>query len=155
MAKVTTKTLAGVGNEVEINFARFADEIPLDVIDRMLEAEADVIQPAIVANAERMLKGPYSTGDTSRAVYRKPPHNYTAARGNGQRQVTLTFRGVRRDKYHPNGTKNAEIAFVNEFGGRKNPARPFIQNAIDEKNKEAFDNAEKVFDEWLRKEKMI
>jgi hypothetical protein len=155
MAKVTTKTLAGAGNEVEVNFARFADEIPVDVIDRMLTAEADIIEPAIVSNAETMLKGPYSTGDTAKAVFRKAPHNYKAARGGGQRQVTLTFRGVRRDKYHPNGTRNAEIAFVNEFGGRGNAARPFIQTAIDEKGETAFNSAEKVFDEWLKKEKMI
>lgn len=155
MAKVTTKTLDGVGNDVEVNFARYADEIPLDVIDRMLEAEADIIEPTIVGNAETMLKGAFSTGDTARAVFRKAPHTYTSKYFRAERQVTLTFRGVRRDKYHPNGTRNAEIAFVNEFGGRGIAARAFIQNAIDEKNEEAFDNAEKVFDEWLKKEKMI
>jgi hypothetical protein len=44
---------------------------------------------------------------------------------------------------------------VNEFGGRGNAARPFIQTAIDEKGETAFNSAEKVFDEWLKKEKMI
>lgn len=153
MAKVTTKTLTGVGSADRIQ--EFIDEIPVDVIDGMLEAEADIIEPAIINNAETMLKGAFSTGGTARAVFRKAPHNYTAARGNGQRQITLTFRGVRRDKYHPNGARNAEIAFANEFGARGIPARPFIQRAIDEKGEAAFNDAERVFDEWLKKEKMI
>ena len=155
MAKVTTKRLDGIGNDLDVTFARYADEIPLDVIDRMLEAEADIIEPTIVGNAETMLKGAFSSGETARAVYRKAPHTHTWKHFRAERQITLTFRGVRRDKYHPNGTRNAEIAFVNEFGGRGITARAFIQNAIDEKSEEAFDNAEKVFDDWLKKEKMI
>ena len=90
MAKVTTKTLAG-GASAEL-IQEFMDEIPVDVIDGMLTAEADIIEPAIVSNAETMLKGPYSTGDTAKAVFRKAPHNYKAARGGGQRQVPLQFR---------------------------------------------------------------
>lgn len=154
MAKVTTKTLAGGTSANRIQ--EYIDEIPVDVIDDMLTAEADVIQPVIADNAASMLRGPYATGDTSRAIYRKKPANWGGRKGNGQRQIVLTFRGVRRDDvYHPNGTRNAEIAFVNEYGNRSTPARPFVQRAIDENEKQAFDNAEKVFDEWLKKEKMI
>lgn len=154
MAKITTKTMDGT-HDIAVEFAKFADEIPVDVIDRMLTAEADVIEPAIRSNAETMLHGSYFTGGTAKALQRKAPHNFTAARGNGQRQIILTFKGVRRDKYHPNGTRNAEVAFANEFGARGVPARPFIQRAIDEKGEAAFGDAEKVFDEWLKKEKMI
>lgn len=154
MAKVTTKTLAG-GTSFD-RIQEYIDEIPVDVIDEMLTAEADVIEPAIADNAASMLRGPYAVGDTSRALYRKKPANWGGRKGNGQRQIALTFRGIRRnDKYHPNGTRNAEIAFVNEYGNRGNPARPFVQRAIDEKAEAAFDNAEKVFDDWLKKEKMI
>lgn len=153
MAKVTTKTLAG-GSETD-RFKEYIDEIPVDVIDEMLTAEADVIEPAIADNAASMLRGPYGTGDTSRAMYRKKPANWGGRKGNGQRQIALTFRGVRRDKHHPNGRRNAEIAFVNEYGSRGTPARPFVQRAIDEKGEAAFDEAEKVFDRWLEKEKMI
>ena len=153
MAKITTKTLSGGSSADRIQ--EYADEIPVDVIDKMLTAEADVIEPAIADNAASMLSGPYAGGGTSRALYRKKPVNWTGSRGNGQRQIVLTFRGVRRDKYHPNGARNAEIAFANEFGARGVPARPFIQRAIDEKGEAAFNDAERVFDEWLKKEKMI
>lgn len=153
MAKITTKTLSGGSSADRIQ--EYADEIPVDVIDDMLTAEADVIEPAIADNAASMMKGPYADGGTSRALYRKKPVNWTGRRGNGQRQIVLTFKGVRRDKYHPNGTRNAEIAFMNEYGARGIPARPFIQRAIDEKSEAAFDDAERVFGEWLKKEKMI
>ena len=153
MAKVTTKTLSG-GTFAD-RIQEYADEIPVDVIDKMLTAEADVIEPAIADNAASMLNGPYATGMTARAIHRKKPANWTGTRGNGQRQIVLTFKGVRRDKNHPNGTRNAEIAFVNEYGARDFPARPFVQRAIDEKGEAAFGDAEKVFDEWLKKEKMI
>ena len=51
-------------------------------------------------------------------------------------------------------TRNAEIAFVNEYGARGIPARPFIKQGIEKKEKEAFDRAEAVFDKWLNHENM-
>lgn len=154
MARIVTKM--AVGSSSFDRIAEFADQIPVTVIDRMLTAEADAVQPKIEEGARNKLRGKYWTGTTARSVYRKKPHNYSR---NGQRQITLTFRGTR-----PNGKKrkrNAEVAFVNEYGainswsGKKIEARPFIQEGIDEGEKTAFDNAEKIYDEWLKKEKMI
>ena len=152
MAKVTTKMV--VGGSQSYRFEEYAAEIPLSVMDEMLTEEADTIEPEIRENANTMLKGPYWTGTTSRKLTRKPPHTWAGRRGNGQRQIALTFKGVRRDKYHKKGTRNAEIAFVNEYGSRNIPARPFIQKGIESKEKEAFDKAEAVFDKWLDSQNM-
>ena len=154
MAKVVTKMVVDTSSLDHI--AQFASVIPTRVIDSMLTAEADVIEPKIEAGARTMLRGKYYTGKTASSIYRKPPHNY---KRNGQRQITLTFRGTR-----PNGKKkkrNAEVAFVNEYGatntwsGKKLQARPFVQSGIESGKNDAFNRAEKIFDEWLKKEKMI
>lgn len=148
MARVTTKVLFG-STSID-GLKEYADEIPLTVIDDMLTSEADIVEPEIKENARTMLKGEYSTGATADSIFRKKPHNSTG----GNRQITLSFLGKRYDKYHPNGERNGTVAFVNEYGARGKSARPFIRTAIDEKGKQAFDEAEKVFDKWLEKEKM-
>lgn len=152
MAKVVTKMV--VGSRSESGVPLFADEIPVSVLDEMLMTEADVIEPEIRHNADVMLHGKYWTGTTQIKLTRKKPHNWNGKRGNGQRQVTLTFKGIRIDKHHAaeNRTRNAEIAFVNEYGARTTPPRPFIQTAIDKKEKEAYDSAEEVFRRWQDKE---
>lgn len=152
MAKVTTKMV--VGGSQQAKFEEYAAEIPLSVMDDMLTQEADTIEPEIRHNANTMLKGKYWTGTTALKLTRKPPHTWFGKTGNGQRQIALTFKGVRKDKYHKKGTRNAEIAFVNEYGARGIPARPFIKQGIEKKEKEAFDRAEAVFDKWLNQENM-
>lgn len=143
-----------IGNSSFGEIPSYAEDIPIEIVDKMLMAEADAVEPTMERNAQTVLKGEYWTGQTARALTRKPPHIWRGKRGNGQRQVTLTFKGVRHDKYHKKGERNATIAFVNEYGARSIPARPFIQMAIDATETMAFDSAEKIFDEWLKKEKM-
>lgn len=154
MAKVVTKMV--VGGRSSSNIAEFIDDIPIEILDDMLMSEADVIEPEIRRNAETMLRGKYSTGTTSLKLTRKKPHNWRGKRGNGQRQVALTFKGIRIDKYHKAEarTRNAEIAFVNEYGSRTTPPRPFIQKSIDKKQDEAYDSAEAVFRRWQEKNGM-
>lgn len=152
MARVTSKVMLGSGS-ID-NFKEYAAEIPLSVIDEMLISEADVVESEVKSNAQTMLKGDYYTGGTADALFRKDPHNSESGKSKGNRQITLTFNEKRYDKYHQSGERNGTIAFVNEYGARGIPARPFIQKAIDNKEKQAFDSAEKVFDKWLQKEKM-
>lgn len=140
MAKVTTKTVIGARSTG--GFSAYAAEIPVDIQDEMLNAEADVIQPKIHDNADKLLRGKYFTGTTRDSLSRKKPVNWK----NGERQIALVFKGVRVDK---NGKRrNAEVAFINEYGSRNKPARPFIQKSIDEGEKEAFDRAEGIFRKW-------
>lgn len=152
MARVISKVAL---NGVSIDDLEYTELIPVAVIDEMLNAEADVIEPEIEENARTMLSGRYSTGMTADALIRKAPYNSTAPSTEGRRQIELSYKDIRHDKYHKKGTRNGEIAFVNEYGARGIPARPFIQAAIDKKEKQAFDEAENIFDKWLKKEKMI
>ena len=63
--------------------------------------------------------------------------------------VTITFKGTRTDAKHKTATRNAEIAFINEFGKKGQKARPFIKNAIDGKQDKIIDAGLEVFDKWL------
>lgn len=160
MAKVVTKMV--VGGRSDSGIPAFADEIPINVLDEMLMTEADVIEPEIRRNAEALLHGKYWTGTTQAKLTRKKPHNWTGKRGNGQRQVALVFKGVRTERFWIDKSgarhyykakkpeRNAAIAFVNEYGSRTTPPRPFIQTAIDKKQDEAYDSAEKVFRDWQK-----
>lgn len=131
----------------------FSDDLPVGLIDELLTAEADVIEPFIRENAKKMLSGPYSTGLSAKSLTRKPP-------GYGKdksRQLVLVWRGTRRE-FIKNGKavrrkeiRNAEVAFLNEYGTRNNPPRPFIFDSIDRGEKSAFDNAEVIFRSWQEK----
>ena len=71
----------------------FSDDLPVGLIDELLTAEADVIEPFIRENAKKMLSGPYSTGLSEKSLARKPP-------GYGKdksRQLVLVWRGTRRE----------------------------------------------------------
>ena len=128
----------------------FAEVIPDGVADDMLAAEADVIEPRIHHNADVMLLGEYSTGLSREKLTRlKPSRNR-----DGERQLLLTWRGTRDyylfrgERHRREEVRNAEIAFINEYGSRKTPARGFIKAAIDDGEKEAVDGAEKIFRRW-------
>lgn len=149
MARVTVTTSAS--QKTVGGLALFAEDIPTSTMDAMLEAEADVVEPEIKRNADVMLHGKYWTGTTQGAVHRKAPTNATAKEGNG-RKLVLTFKGSRNDYYHmkskPEDKRNAAIAFINEYGKRGVSARPFVSKAVDDKEKEAQDAAEAVFEKW-------
>lgn len=151
MARFVTKTV--VGNIESKGVALFEEDIPVKVLDEMLNTQADVIEPEIARNADSMLQGKYWTGGTQRALTRKKPENWHGKRGNGQRQIALVFKGIRIDAYHKKEkrTRNAEIAFVNEYGARTASPRPFIQKAIEDNENEAYESAEKVFRDWQEK----
>ena len=62
---------------------------------------------------------------------------------------TITFAGTR-----PRGRKrvrNAEIAFVNEYGSRKQKARPFIGQAITQGEKAIIDPGAEIIGDWIEK----
>ena len=49
-------------------------------------------------------------------------------------------------------TRNAEIAFVNEFGKAGQAARPFVKNAVENFADEITAPGEKVIGDWLENE---
>lgn len=116
------------------------EEVPLGILD----AEAEVLYNAQKQKAETMLRGPYSTGRVANAIKKGTPKQ----RADGYIQH-ITFEGIVVDKYHPHGTRAAEIAFINEFGKPGQPARPFIKTANEESGDEAERAGAKVYNKYL------
>lgn len=115
--------------------------IPDDVAQAMLDAEAQVVEEAQIAQG--MAMGVYDTGDTLRSIRR----GRMKRTKEGGRAVYVTPQGV-NDK----GERNAAVAFMNEYGvpSRRIPARPFIATANAAAVEPAVAEAEKVYDEWLK-----
>lgn len=115
---------------------------PDEVMDQMLEKAADVVAKSQKQTAKSMLSGKYSTGELAESIQKGK------ISGSGQgKAIKIGFKGSRR-RYNTT-TRNAEIAYINEFGKRGQPARPFIDTANKQCENETFSAAEEVFDNWL------
>jgi hypothetical protein len=114
-------------------------KIPETVQRDMVDAMADVVKDAQVYTAGTMLQGPYYKGDVAASITKSK----VKKRKSGP-YVDIEFKG------ESHGNRNAEIAFINEYGKKKQLARPFIKTAntlSDEPSRKAgFD----VYDNWLK-----
>lgn len=65
----------------------------------------------------------------------------------------VTISGTRKRGEKKTKTRNAEIAFINEFGAHKRgiAPRPFMKKARNKYASKAIDAASKVFYDWLAK----
>ena len=61
------------------------------------------------------------------------------------RVLHVYLQGVNKD-----GNRNAEVAFINEFGKHGQPARPFIRDANEGSIDKAVDAAAEVYDKFLQ-----
>lgn len=61
--------------------------------------------------------------------------------------LEITFEGKR--KRGKKSTRNAEIAFINEFGKRGQPARPFIKTANEQNANKINQAGQNALNEWL------
>lgn len=116
-------------------------KIPESVLDSMLDAQAEVVIKAQKRTARTMLKGPYSKGGTEKAI--GPGKKSGLSDG---KKMTVEFKGSR--KRGNTTTRNAEIAFINEYGKKGQSARPFIKTANEQCEAEAVAAAEKIFNKW-------
>lgn len=62
---------------------------------------------------------------------------------------TITFKGSRRRGRKR--VRNAEIAFVNEYGSRHQSARPFIGQALTQNEKAIVDPGAEIIGDWIEK----
>ena len=120
-------------------------EIPPDVQDEMLNAQADAVIP--VQREKARSYGVLDTGLLASSIKKTKPK----LSKNG-RCIFVYPQGYRtRGKIK---ARNAEIAFVNEYGTRSQKPRPFIRDA----NVSCADNttqaAANVFDKWLQSKKI-
>lgn len=114
-------------------------QLPDSVTEGILNAQADVIQPEQQRAAQEMLIGPYATGTTGRTIKRT--------------KVKKTSTGKSLSIYHQGkregGKTAAEVAFLNEYGKKGQPARPFIRTANERAGERAAQAGEKVYQDFL------
>lgn len=113
--------------------------LPDSVIDELLEAEADVIVEEQRRTAREMLVGEYASGTTAASI--KKGKVKKTARG---RSITVAPQGSNK-----RGDRNAEVAYINEYGKKGQPARSFIRTANERAEQKAVEAGEKVYHDFL------
>lgn len=119
--------------------------IPFDVIENALGSMADVAEPKIKAQGEAMgVRDPESDVHILDKIKRGK-----AKKMSDGGYLDITFSGSRTR----NGitTRNAEIAFINEYGKQGQAARPFIGLAMNQNETKILDAAEEVIGDWIEK----
>lgn len=120
-------------------------EIPEDVQDQILNAQADV-----VAEAQRRKIRAYGIYDGTSPVHVANSVKKGKVKLNkGQRVLYVSPTGT-RTRGKGKKTRNAEILFVNEFGKRGQKARPAVADANEESAEETTQAGFRVYDEWLK-----
>lgn len=131
-------------DDLMLSMKEIAD-IPDDVKDEMLRAKAAVVVPEMKARAEAMgirqnipgggrmidsiKAGKPKSTKTGRAVFVYPQG--TRTRGNTK-------------------TRNAEVAFVAEYGKKKVKPRPFMKEAVEASAEQAEKASLEVYDAFLK-----
>ena len=114
-------------------------DLPETVQDAMLDAQADVVLQAQQSAAQAIA----DTGQTARSLRKSKPRTRK-----GVRSISITFAWSR--KRGDTTTRNAEIAFVNEYGKKGVPARNFIRKANEQSAAASTQAAASVYDQYLQ-----
>lgn len=126
-------------DELSLSLQEIA-EIPEDIQDEMLQAQGDIVAQAQRESAQRY--GIQRTGTLIRSI--KPDRVKRDKHGNRVLYVTPVGSRVRGGKK----TTNAEIAFLNEYGTRRQRARPFMRDANERSAEEATQVAADIYYRW-------
>lgn len=125
------------------------EEIPPDVQNKMLKAGADVVVQAQKKAAQSM--GVRDPGEGGGVLIESIQKSRVSVGKGGRRSITIYPRGERvRGKVKKQTVRNAEIAFINEYGKRGQPARPFIALANETSAQETTEAMAAVYDQWLK-----
>lgn len=117
-----------------------ADVVP----DSMLQAAADVVVKTQKQTAKSMLHGKYATGKLADSISKGP-----VKQSRDGKAIPITFKGGRTRGKGRSSTRNAEIAFVNEYGKRGQAPRPFVGQANEQCREETIAAAETEYNKWL------
>lgn len=138
MATLELEGFAGL----EDAFRRIAD-LPWSVTEEALGQMAAVAAAEIRSTGESMgVRDPESDVHILDKI--KPAKAKKTETGGEQR---ITFSGTRTR--HKTRTRNAEIAFINEYGKRGQKARPFIGTAMTQNEDKINAPAETVIGDWI------
>ena len=121
-------------------------EIPDSVVNKALTEMETIAASEIKSSGER-----YGVRDRESNVHvldkikiNKPKRTASGA------YADVTFSGSRtRGK---TSTRNAEIAFINEYGKRNQHARPFVGEAMEKNAERIAQTGEKIIGEWMEQE---
>lgn len=126
-------------------FNRISD-IPDSITEEALEGMAKVAEEKIRQQGESMgVRDPESEVHILDKLKRKKP-KITPEGG----YSVITFTGKRRRGKKE--TRNAEIAFINEYGSRKVKARPFIGTALAKNEDQIVQPALDTVGNWIESE---
>lgn len=128
--------------DLEDAFRRIS-EIPFDVAAEALDKMADVAAEKIRSTGESMgVRDPESDVHILDKIKPRKPKKTEYG---GYEMISFTGTRTR----HGSRTRNAEIAFINEYGKKGQPARPFIGTAMNRGADQIQDQAEKVIGDWI------
>lgn len=118
-----------------------AQNIPQSVMTDMLRKMAEILKEQIPKSAASLGVG-HKFGTTFlNSLWIKNPKGAS---------VEISFKGSRSD-YRHRGVREAEIAFLNEFGvaSKGMESKPFMQDAMEQAGEAMSEAGTKIFTEWL------
>ena len=128
--------------ELDAMFAKLAD-VPFEVTAAALNAMAAEGERAVHTTGRSM--GVYDP-DSDIHILDKITHTKPKQTdGGGVSKVTFSGTRTRGNTK----TRNAEIAFVNEYGKRGQPARPFIRQAAEQYADQIAAPGEEILGSWM------
>lgn len=131
--------------DIEDAFRRIT-EIPWEVTEKALDGMAEVAMAEIRSQGESLgVRDPESDVH----ILDKLKRNKAKKTDTGGEEL-ITFQGTRTR--HGRKTRNAEIAFINEYGRRGQEARPFIGLAMSQHEEKILAPAEDVIGDWIERE---
>jgi len=144
MAKIRVEGLDELIIDME-SAAMMPDEVYLAMVD----AKADVFEPRLKSAAESMLSGPRSKGITAKSIKRR---NRRKTKYGAKIEVFPDGDrpGGGNKKKGKNTRRIAEVAFINEYGARGVPPRPFMRATAETSADATAAAAYDVFDKFLK-----
>lgn len=126
------------GLETEQDFFDRLAQLPDDVQTQILEAQGTLVLQAI------RQKGQTYRVRNSGATLNSLKRGKIKRDKRGDMSVYVRFEGR-----NARGVRYAEIAFVNNYGTRRLPARPFVAEAVQAVEQAAVDAAAEIYNDWV------
>lgn len=136
MAKCTAK----LPEDLLKKLSRVGDNMD-KIAESALTAGGNVVLRKTKSNLESMVKGP-STGQLVNALGLSP----VLLDRNGNYNIKVGF-----DEYRSDGSANAMVANIIEYGKHGQPAKPFLKNAKSSSKKECEETMARKIEEEIKK----
>lgn len=136
MAKCTAK----LPEDLLKKLSRVGDNMD-KIAESALTAGGDVVLRKTKSNLESMVKGP-STGQLVNALGLSP----VLLDRNGNYNIKVGF-----DEYRSDGSANAMVANIIEYGKHGQPAKPFLKNTKSSSKKECEETMARKIEEEIKK----